>query len=154
MKSLLSLKDVRIGDFVGFRFMNKTRQEPPEDIDTWVCVAKVLRFFEEEDISSSLKYKTGEIYRINKKVQFQIETLNPTSKMHTYLGIRNSNTKKFECCVSYNKNSWELCLIECEKDKIEIIKNIMADCLEVEAHDGMYLDYVPYFMSAPWLDYS
>lgn len=153
MLKLLSLKNVGIGDLIAFKFVN-TAKANQQKIDTFVCIAKVTSRFQEEDTQSARRFKTGEVYRIISKVQFQAETINKTNRLSQYLGIRNERSKKFECCVDYNLKSWELYLLENEKDKIEVIKNIMADVLEVAGQDEEYLAYIPYYLSSPWLDYG
>lgn len=162
MMSMKTLAKAGIGDLIAFRFFNKTKltpynPSPQKDIDTWVCIAKVTNKFEDTDFLGA-KRSMGEVYRITKKVQFQVDTLNPSSKIDTYLGIRNDRTKKFECSVDYNINAWELCKIENDKDKIEVMKNIMADVLEngsiSENNEDFFLSALPSFQSAPWLNYG
>jgi hypothetical protein len=162
MISMKTLKGVGIGDLVAFRFFNKTKATqynptPQKDIDIWICIAKVTNKFEEQSYTAR-RSMSGEVYRIIKKVQFQIDVSNPSTQIDTYLGVRNDRSKRFECAVDYNTKSWEICKIENEKDKIEIIKNIMADVLENgtinDNKDLYYLAALPSFQSAPWLDYG
>lgn len=123
---LNSLKGLGIGNIIAWRFIDKIDNMEP----IWVCIARVNGLHKK---TTYPRRNNGMVYDSKELINLEVlaKTKEDDDSMAAFLAIFLLQIRKneMECGYAYDLKSWEVWLIENEKDYIEVLKPILVSCL-------------------------
>jgi len=119
MKLLESFRDLKIGQKVAWR-------PACPDEEQWVCICQVKGFYKKTTYPIR---RDCSVYTSTERVVFDVLTKNNNSYQLNSILLGLNRKNEIDSPYSYERELWEVYLLENERDYIEVLKNILVDSL-------------------------